>query len=487
MTMVVRTKKAAPKTPAPKASRAKPALQLVPKRKKPIARKAGAKKITPKPPAEARRPAQRLAPPPKPPAPVAAAVAPSGEITQLPAPSTSAQRIALKPGHYALRHLGFAPGIAPKNGLPFATVQVLGGEAALTNVTGAAVPVLRQPNDTVMVTVGAHGADVLIASFNHTGAQGPGFRFMLTPLALPQVAVTGQTAVPALAAAMRPGASVRVQGPQIMAIGHSERLGDVSYQSGEWIGGAGNVSLRLEGFILHMRDAPLGLAIEYGIVDQMGQVTWAREGALAGVRGQARAAYGTTARLMGAAATEWSISYECRFAGVATASIGRDGELCLSQSKSNHLTGVRFSLQRKSAAPQDALNVGLNNLQILAHIEREGDRIFMLGEWAGTPGSGKAIEGLQLLNFPKAFELQASPIMTDQNSASWISLKTFFGSRGKGRALNGLALRTSGADAKFYELAAHFKFVGDQTIYHGTNMPLRAPLEAIRISLTKGN
>lgn len=433
-----------------------------------------------------------------------AAAGASEQIQQLPAPSVTAQRVHLKPGHYALRHLGFAPGIAPKGGLPFGIVQALNGDVVISAHVGVQTPALREPNDTIMVSVGARGAEILVACFNHPGAQGAGFRFMLAPLALPEVAVgavaeasSGRTVqtVHATPVAEPPRSQVtpsvkkapNADVPHLVAVGHSERLGDVSYGTGEWVGGVGNVSLRLEGFTLHMRNAPLGLALEYGAADRDGNVTWAREGALAGSRGRAAPIFGVAARLLGAAAGDWSISYECRFSNGAGTVAGRDGEVCLSRIQATHLAAVKFSVQRRTAETRDVVRgdrVDLSQVRILAHIEREGDRVFKFGEWVGTPGSGRSIEGLQVL---EPVGIEAAHVYDSVTPRRWVPLVDFFGSRGRSAPILPLSFRMTRATAGG-RLIALSKFVGDPTLYSSDDTsevfpPRGARLEAFRLAV----
>lgn len=433
----------------------------------------------------------------------------SKQVQQLPAPAVTARRVALKTGHYAVRHLGLSPGITYSLGLPFGIVQVLSGEADISGAASSGIPALRNPNDTVMINVGKDGAEILITCFNQPGAQGAGFRFLLTPLVLPEVAVGGSVPArasvagagvvraaeipvslspilsqPPSAPAAKPAAATV---PHLVAVGHSERLGDVSYGADEWIGGVGSVSLRLESFILHMRDAPLGLALEYGAVDIDGNVTWVREGVMAGTRGRAKPMYGVTARVLGAASGAWSISYECRFANGTGMEKARDGEVCLSRKPEAHLVAVKFALQPRAAAAHENVRIDKENFErvrILAHIEREGDRVFKFGEWVGTPGSGRAIEGLQALD-PIGIEVASA--YDSGMHRRWMSLSDFVGSRGRGTPITPLSFRMSHG-ASGGRLVSVSKFVGDPTLYpsdeRGDVLPPRgARLEAFRLAV----
>lgn len=426
------------------------------------------------------------------------AASPLAQIQQLPAPGVMAQRIHLARGQYVLRHLGLTPGVIAKGGLPFGTVHTITGDANITGGhTGGGISDLREANDVVVVNVISDGAEVVIACFNHPAAGGAGFRFMLSPLpsgdtaaaaAIQGKASTVRLSVPEAVQPRSPVLSALNEEkiPVVVSVGHSERLGDVAYNAGDWIGGVGNVSLRLEGFTLHMRNAPLGLALEYGVADAKGHISWSREGVIAGTRGQATPLYGVVARLLGSAADSWSISYECRFSGTAKAITGCDGEICLSKLATAHLAAVKFSIIRRKANLENDSVVAVEpeNVRVLAHIEREGDRIFRLSEWIGTPGSGRAIEGLQALDgllpgldFAIGFVGQ-QPVL----------LREFFGSRGRGVALGPITVSLRGSQSGRYRVSAMYKFVGDPTTYRDpfniqTYLPSKLRLEAVRMAI----
>jgi hypothetical protein len=477
----------------PKKAKARQAAKSV-KARRPPARPTSAKRV------ERSAPASR-----------SNAAAQSG-ARQLEAPQMLGQRLALEKGHYAVRHLGFTPGQVPRDGLPMGLVEVLTGNVTLSS-GGAAhrAPSLRDPNDTVLINVGSGGGEILVVCLNHAGEKGPGFRFILSPITLPQVAQDVPAAARSVPASVSPlpvrppiaTPSPRTIAPikspaqpRIVAMGHSEILGDVNYKAGDWIGGVGNVALRLEGLVLRLEDAPPGLDIEYAIVNRQGAMIWSRQGALAGSRGKAEPLFGFAAKVAGAEGANWRVAYTCRFAGDTTPVSAQDGKACRSQVPNAHVTSVQVRLERKSVNDQPDLAINttpphldFSDVKILAHIEGEGDRIFKWGEWVGTPGSRRAIEGIQIIdNLPNKLTLEA--INGGDALKRWTPLLQFVGTRGERKALSFSAFRITGDTSSSFNLETRLKYVADPTVYKhsskGDYLPPfnRGRLEAIQFAIT---
>jgi len=442
---------------------------------------------------------------------------PAPAANPLASPYVVAQRIALKRGHYALRHLGFSENQQVSGGMPFGLVECLSGDVAVSSTrSGDKAPALRAPNDTVMVAVGDGDGEITVICVNHPGSQSAGFRFVLTPIEIPEVAVapTGK-APPAVkrqaplpvhpvqhvqpAARAIPAAAPSAKTLAISAIGHSEILGDVAYKPGEWIGGVGNVSLRLEALTLRLEGASPNLDLEYGVLDGHGKFTWVRNGALAGSRGRAQSIFGIAVRLVGREADDWRLSYECRFVGQAIPLTARDGEVCKAPRANGHLTAVRLvvepnKLHAAAQSPRDArretptgeeFRAALKGVKILAHIQNEGDRVFNFGEWVGTPGSGRAIEGLQIVGtLPNGSTIEIFDPSNRTAESAWSSLARFYGSRGKANPLQNVGFRSNNPR---FRLDTSTTYVSDPQVYKNpaSNALGRRKLEALRFSISE--
>jgi len=128
--------------------------------------------------------------------------------------------------------------------------------------------------------------------------------------------------------------------------------------------------------------------------------------------------------------------------------------------------------------------------ELVAHIQRTGDVGVALGEWIGTRGSGKWIEGFGISPRTNvtADEIEYQAVLGRGWLSPWVSDGKFCGSRGMSLPLLGLNLRLRGG------AAGRFACTYSATFVDGTHIgPIRAgqtceapslaPLEAFQITL----
>jgi len=128
--------------------------------------------------------------------------------------------------------------------------------------------------------------------------------------------------------------------------------------------------------------------------------------------------------------------------------------------------------------------------EIVAHIEGLGDVDGKLGDWVGTRGSGRAIEGFSLnpRNGTPSTDFAVRAVLGRDWLSPWLPGGSFCGSRGLALPLRGFCLRLVPAAAARLELACYARFVdgteigpvGSDRICAAANL---AALEAFQISL----
>jgi len=114
------------------------------------------------------------------------------------------------------------------------------------------------------------------------------------------------------------------------------------------------------------------------------------------------------------------------------------------------------------AARAEAGHASAVPLEVLVHIQDEGDRTVAAGQWAGTRGEGRQIEGFQVtLHSSERLGVRCMAHLMNSGDTGWTS--GFVGTRGQLRRLEGFACQLTGLDAGFYDLRyrAHIENVGD--------------------------
>jgi len=105
---------------------------------------------------------------------------------------------------------------------------------------------------------------------------------------------------------------------------------------------------------------------------------------------------------------------------------------------------------------------------LICHVQNKGDVTHSLGEWAGTKGQNMRLEALSVVDLPAGVKLLGMAHVQDVGDTPWIELGQpdhFLGSKGKGRRMEGLALKLEGPDglpSTFgVRYRGHFAKVGD--------------------------
>jgi uncharacterized protein YjdB len=105
------------------------------------------------------------------------------------------------------------------------------------------------------------------------------------------------------------------------------------------------------------------------------------------------------------------------------------------------------------------------NFDVLAHIEDMGDIHAGPGEYAGTRGKTKFMEGFSV-TFTGPVDgigLRYRAHITDSGDTQWVKDGTFVGARGKRKSVEGFAIELSGANLAQYDVLymTHIRDVGD--------------------------
>jgi hypothetical protein len=127
---------------------------------------------------------------------------------------------------------------------------------------------------------------------------------------------------------------------------------------------------------------------------------------------------------------------------------------------------------------------------IIAHIQHRGDTPGKVNEWIGAPGSGQWLEGFTIyLGQGEAdFQLEYCTLLPDGTPSPWKHSGEFCGTRSRSVPLLGLCIRMQGEAESRLELKYEARFLdGFTTELMAAEQicasPLRAPLEAFRITL----
>jgi Flp pilus assembly protein TadD len=127
-------------------------------------------------------------------------------------------------------------------------------------------------------------------------------------------------------------------------------------------------------------------------------------------------------------------------------------------------------------------------IDVVAHIQNQGDTISNLEGWAGTPGSKLAVEGFTILESPASlaagFTCQA--VLADMSLAAPVGVGDFCGTRGENMPLYGFRVSIDAKAVANLEVACEAWFLDGEHIGPvpaGTMCKAKspAPLEAFRI------
>lgn len=104
-------------------------------------------------------------------------------------------------------------------------------------------------------------------------------------------------------------------------------------------------------------------------------------------------------------------------------------------------------------------------LVVTAHIEGIGDQTFAAGQFAGTRGQSRRLEGVAIAFAAPipGLSIQYMGHVQDVGDTGWMADGQFLGSRGQSRRLEGIAIRLAGPQAGNFNVVyrCHIQDVGD--------------------------
>jgi uncharacterized protein YjdB len=125
----------------------------------------------------------------------------------------------------------------------------------------------------------------------------------------------------------------------------------------------------------------------------------------------------------------------------------------------------------------------------LVHLERIGDRSLVGGQWAGTKGQSRRLEGIQMRlgNARGAVKIEYLCHLQGLGDVGPVAEGAFCGTRGQSRRLEAIQIRLTGPAARFFTVRyqCHLQEIGDvgpvaDYVTCGTRGQSRR-LEAIRV------
>ena len=103
--------------------------------------------------------------------------------------------------------------------------------------------------------------------------------------------------------------------------------------------------------------------------------------------------------------------------------------------------------------------------QLLVHSAGIGDVAYRDGQWAGTRGQSRSLEGFQVdLDQPTPqLGLQYMAHLEGIGDTGWVPAGSFIGTRGQSRRLEGFAISLTGPESAYYDVvySAHVQNIGD--------------------------
>lgn len=134
---------------------------------------------------------------------------------------------------------------------------------------------------------------------------------------------------------------------RLKGIAHIQDIGDVPFQSGEFVGSRGQ-SRRLEGFQIEIFDQVQGLGIQYmAHIQEVGDTSWSRGGEFVGSRGQSRRLEGFAIQLTGSESANYNVFYKCHIQNVGDTGILSNGQFCGTRGQSLRLEGLQVWIGKR--------------------------------------------------------------------------------------------------------------------------------------------
>jgi hypothetical protein len=134
-------------------------------------------------------------------------------------------------------------------------------------------------------------------------------------------------------------------------------------------------------------------------------------------------------------------------------------------------------------------------VEMIAHIEREGDRQLLVEGWVGSPGKRMRMEAFAIrpLETIAPGDIEYMALGLGNRRTPWVTDAKLCGTRGRGLALTGFAVRLAPAMRGQFDVLYEGSFFSGSTIGPNRNgepcVSLIAddPLEAIRLRIIKRN
>jgi hypothetical protein len=145
----------------------------------------------------------------------------------------------------------------------------------------------------------------------------------------------------------------------------------------------------------------------------------------------------------------------------------------------------------EATGPQIIPPAAGEKMDVMAHIQAQGDVGARFGDWLGEPGGGNWIEGFAIAApdgiAPADFSYQA--VLGRGWLSPWVEAGQYCGSRGMALPLLGLRVRLQGQAAERFELSCSASFIdggkaGPVASDETCESVKLAPLEAMRLTLT---
>lgn len=102
-----------------------------------------------------------------------------------------------------------------------------------------------------------------------------------------------------------------------------------------------------------------------------------------------------------------------------------------------------------------------NDRDVIAHVQDVGDVGSEIGDWVGTRGSGRCIEGFSIRppHGIAADEIEYQALLASERLSPWVAGSKFCGSRGMSTPIRGLRVRLRGRAAALYECTYSARFM----------------------------
>jgi hypothetical protein len=145
----------------------------------------------------------------------------------------------------------------------------------------------------------------------------------------------------------------------------------------------------------------------------------------------------------------------------------------------------------RTAAPISAAPIAAFRTELVLHIEREGDRHFTTGGWAGRLGSRLRVEALAVrpLGAIRRGEIEYKVFAVDGRETPWVTEGKLCGTRGQSLPLTGFAIRLAPRLSGEFDVVYRGAFFGSGPVPAVRNgepcvAPLPGdPLEAVEVRI----